>query len=155
MHSVSRLIVTVVVACAAASLAASALYITAQFLLEPVFYEYPPFRIWSLAFLVQAWLLWSLLGLALSLPVSFTLGLMWHCFAVNAGLRSVIAYWLPGAVSGAAIAAAVLGATGLLSTPSQQLGVGWAALLGGFSGLFAWLIRRPDRDAANPATPAP
>jgi hypothetical protein len=90
--------------------------------------------------------------------------LPWHRFASQRRWTKAIAYCGPSAgfglllssllvlpvwISGAKIGSAELGPVlALFLWP-------YCVVFGALSGLFFWLIRRPDRDAANPATPAP
>lgn len=98
--------------------------------------------------------------------VSLTLGLLWHGFVERLGWTSVHAYWLPALLVGVAIPltlmALPLTAAGEIRPPIDSSWMTTFALLmtlgisfGALTALFAWLIRRPDRDAANPRTPAP
>ena len=93
--------------------------------------------------------------------VAYTLGLMWHAVAQAFEWRGRTAYWLPGAIVGALIPLLIGGPswnTQFEASPNigQMIalyGCPIGAALGGLTGLFAWLIRRPDRDApANPAS---
>lgn len=89
--------------------------------------------------------------LVLSGLVSATVGLAWHAFASRHGWCSVHAYWVPALMVGAVAAAAPMGSS-LASGDYLALALILSALgatLGGISGLVAWLIRRPDRDATS------
>ncbi len=90
-------------------------------------------------------------GITFLLATGFasTLGLAWHTLASGRGWRSVHYYWLPGALTGFLPTMLVFS-----PTPTAALYFGsYSALLGGLTGLFAWLIRRPDRDPrSNPPT---
>ncbi|MEQ1818257.1 MAG: hypothetical protein ABL871_06570 [Terricaulis sp.] len=105
-------------------------------------------------------ILWSLSGLGAG-----TLGLIWHLAATKRGWTNAFVYVGAGLLMGAAIPA-------VLSAPmwvpqlnyhaGEALGFGFGmgltavgAIMGTLSALFAWLIRRPDRDAANLATATP
>lgn len=108
---------------------------------------------------------WLALGFGANLVLASTLGLAWHTLAYRRGWRGVVAYVLPAALLGIAIPLAIfalpplLNGSGLdfhsaafVTTLTSLVGIA----LGGMTGLFAWLIRRPDRDAApNPPTSAP
>ncbi len=109
--------------------------------------------------------IWLALGFGANLILASTLGLAWHAFAYRRGWRGVIAYVLPAAVLGLAIPLGMFALPPLLAGNGLDLHsaafvtsitslIGVA--LGGMTGLFAWLIRRPDRDGApNPPTSAP
>jgi hypothetical protein len=100
-----------------------------------------------------------------SLPTSIiattTLGLAWHTIASKRGWRIKKYYWFPGLLIGAAVGAAMsfpfVADVGFDSGwwAWACIGTLYAGAIGGFTGLFAWLIRRPDRDSPNPATSAP
>jgi hypothetical protein len=103
-----------------------------------------------------------LLAFVPSAVIATTLGLMWHAFALRRRWHRSFHYWIPALIAGATLG------FGLFLLPASTFGMadpdawtimflltGYGAALGGLTGYFAWLIRRPDRDAANPATPAP
>jgi hypothetical protein len=105
---------------------------------------------------------WSGLTFLITALVASTIGLAWHAFAHARGWRSVHAYWLPATMVGVippaliVLAPALRGESWMAGSLSSGVVLSLCgASLGGLTGLFAWLIRRPDRDAANPATPAP
>jgi hypothetical protein len=82
-------------------------------------------------------------GITFLLATGFasTLGLAWHMLATGRGWRNLHYYWLPGALTGFVPTMLVFS-----PTPTAALYFGsYSALLGGLTGLFAWLIRRPDR----------
>jgi hypothetical protein len=93
--------------------------------------------------------------------VASTLGLAWHALATRLGWRSVHAYWPPALFVGVAPPQVIFLPTVLSPNAMYDWTELWiqmsvyGAALGGLTGLFAWLIRRPDRDAANPTTSAP
>jgi hypothetical protein len=90
-------------------------------------------------------------GVTFLIAVGFasTLGLAWYALASGRGWHSAHHYWVPGAVTGAIPLAIAFSTT---ATLALSLGL-YGAAMGGLTGLFAWLIRRPDRDAiANPPT---
>lgn len=99
-----------------------------------------------------AYLAWLALSFLVTSAVAATLGLGWHILCQRIGLTSVHAYWIAGAMVGA-----VPGALWLLPSGSFLIAaiIPYGAVLGGLTGLFAWLIRRPDRDATNPTTSSP
>lgn len=93
--------------------------------------------------------------------VASTLGLAWHALAARLRWRSVHAYWLPALLVGATPPQVMFVPT-ILSPNSMYDWTGtwiqlsfYGAALGGLTGLFAWLIRRPDRDAPNLNTSTP
>lgn len=90
---------------------------------------------------------------------AITAGLAWHTWMQSRGWTSAHVYWTPGAIAGALIPISILGpglianqGTDTISAALTSILSGWGAALGGLTGLFAWLIRRPDHDAANPPT---
>jgi len=95
---------------------------------------------------------------------ALTLGLVWRWFAEKNGWRCALHYWLPGAICGFAVAFLFVNG-GTLLTGDTSSAWRWfetmfpvyiyGAALGGFTAWFAWLIRRPDRDGANPDTAPP
>lgn len=103
------------------------------------------------------------LAFLMCLLTSETIGLVWHAIAVRLGWHAAVHYWAPGAACGIGMG---IGTFWLLAS---TLGVAdsdawsvlfwlaaYGAVLGGLTGCFAWLIRRPDRDApANPASTPP
>jgi hypothetical protein len=94
-----------------------------------------------------------------------TLGLAWHALARSQGWSSVHSYWP------AAVAAGIAPVFFLMLGPMIEDGarapldrrwfisffiaLALGASLGGLTAIFAWLIRRPDRDAPNPPRSAP
>lgn len=93
---------------------------------------------------------WFGITFLLSTGFASTLGLAWHMLATGRGWRSVHCYWLPGALTGFVPTMLVFS-----PTPTAALHFGsYSALLGGLTGLFAWLIRRPDRDAPANTLPS-
>lgn len=96
-----------------------------------------------------------------------TLGIVWHAIALSQRWTNVFAYVLAGLSLGAGFPAALTAPLwfGELQHPSvgEAWGAGFAmifitggAILGPLTALFAWLIRRPDRDTpANLPTSAP
>jgi hypothetical protein len=102
---------------------------------------------------VLSYLVWFALSFGVTMLFSGTAGLGWHTFCQARGWTSVHYYWIAGALLGAA-----LGGLWYLPAGSYMLVailVPYGVTLGGLTGAFAWLIRRPDRDAANPATATP
>jgi len=94
-----------------------------------------------------------------------TLGLAWHAIAVRRGWTNWFAYTLAGVLLGAALPAALtapIWIAEIINPPMELWGRAFsliATVVGAFVGLltalFAWLIRRPDRDASNPPTTPP
>ena len=99
-----------------------------------------------------------LLAALANIMVACTLGLLWHRFVQTRSWTSVHAYWPVAALVGALPPILIMAPAyfaedfdngiaiaGWLSSVFMMVGLG--AALGGMTGLFAWLIRRPDRDA--------
>jgi hypothetical protein len=90
--------------------------------------------------------------------VACTIGLGWHALASEHNWRSALAYVIPATLTGGIVPLSFyfssLGRGPVGETVWLGLTV-YGASQGGLTGLIAWLIRRPDRDVANPATPAP
>ena len=91
-----------------------------------------------------------------------TAGLAWHRWMQSRGWTNAQLYWAPAAIAGALIPILIFGpslianhGTDTVTASLTSILSGWGAVLGGLTGLFAWIIRRPDRDVANPATAAP
>jgi hypothetical protein len=88
--------------------------------------------------------------------IAGTAGLAWHAFAQSKRWTSVHAYWTPAALLGILIPSAFLlpgvianRGTDTIAQSLLLMLVIYGAALGGLTGLFAWLIRRPDRDAGS------
>ena len=93
--------------------------------------------------------LFATMNTILSLAIASTLGLAWHAFAMRRHWTGLAFYLAPAAIVG------VLGGL-MASSGSSPLWMGaYGALLGTLTALFAWLIRRPDRDAPNPDRASP
>lgn len=100
--------------------------------------------------------MYAMSSLPVCLIASLTLGVAWHVHALKRNWRRRSSYCIAGALCGA-----VLGPTLVL------LSFGWSwwahagisllygATMGGLTGLYSWLILRPDRDAPNPDRAAP
>ena len=112
--------------------------------------------------LIPAYLGFLIYGFLVSTVATTSIGLAWHALAVRKGWRRAFNYWGP------AVACGLLVAFGLWLAIVSSFGVtdpnawsfllvlaSYASALSGLTGYFAWLIRRPDRNAANPATAAP
>lgn len=87
---------------------------------------------------------WFALSFVVTGLVAATLGLGWYTFCQRRGWSSVHAYWVAGAVAGF-----IPGALWLLPSGAGLIAAFvllYGAALGVLTGLFAWLIRRPDRD---------
>ena len=109
----------------------------------------------------QAMATFAVLTLFANLIVASTIGLFWHASARVFGLRGLLAYALPAIAVGALLALTLIVVTEDRAPGprySTLVGVGnllsLGASLGGLTGVFAWLVRRPDRDPPNPPTPA-
>lgn len=110
------------------------------------------------------WVTWIFLYVfVIALMFATTIGLVWHILAFRRGWTSMPVYLLPGLVVGLFVIALILLTPGTphAGPPSENWGRAGAvflipigALTGAMTGAFAWLIRRPDRDA-NLAKPAP
>jgi hypothetical protein len=99
--------------------------------------------------------------------IACTLGLMWHAFVEHRGWTSIHAYWPPAVLVGAAVPLALMLLPLMQGPPPLGPAVNnhWlftfllllalGVSLGGLTAVFAWLIRRPDRDAPNPPTSEP
>jgi hypothetical protein len=97
---------------------------------------------------IAAWIL-GVLGAA-------TFGVAWHTIALKRGWTNVFAYMFVGALLGAALPAAAtapIWVGEMNSRPTEPLGQAFSmlitiagAIMGPLTALFAWLIRRPDRD---------
>lgn len=91
---------------------------------------------------------WAITGL-----VAAALGLPWHALAVNRGWTWWACYTFPAAGAGGLLAITVFvvlfshALGGEQTAPLALFGaMPIGILLGGLTGLFAWLIRRPDRE---------
>ncbi len=105
----------------------------------------------------------SLYGGLVIFVLTWTLGLVWHVIACAMNWRNAASYVSAGAGVGAFIGCAVAllatSANGseLPQSPSTAAALLLMGLLGSTGAITAgvgWLIRRPDRDAANPDTSA-
>ncbi|QGZ94540.1 hypothetical protein [Terricaulis silvestris] len=109
----------------------------------------------------QAMATFGVLALFANLSIASTIGLFWHASARVFGLRGLLAYALPAVAVGALLALTLIVVTeNRAPEPRYSTFVGvvnllsLGASLGGLTAVFAWLIRRPDRDPPNPPTPA-
>ena len=103
---------------------------------------------------IAAWIL-GVLGAA-------TFGIAWHTIALKRGWTNVFAYMSVGALLGAALPAAMtapIWVGEMNSRPTEPLGQAFSmiitvagAIMGPLTALFAWLIRRPDRDQPPPSS---
>jgi hypothetical protein len=92
--------------------------------------------------------LFATMNTILSLAIASTLGLVWHAVAMRRNWTGLTFYLAPAAIVG------VLGGLMASSGSSPLWMSAYGALLGVLTALFAWLIRRPDRDAPNPGRAA-
>jgi hypothetical protein len=115
----------------------------------------------TLPFLLSGWILVAFVA---NLIAASTLGVAWRWLADAKHWRAAWQYWLPASVCGFAIAFLFVNGGALLSGETQIVWrwfqgmlpfYAYGATLGGLTALFAWLIRRPDRDAPNPPTATP
>lgn len=95
-------------------------------------------------------LLFAIFTALIALPTSLTLGLFVHIAFQQRGVTAAGAYILAGALGGAFVPVILT-----LFIPGSSMFVLYGVPAGIITGLFAWLIRRPDRDAPNPTTAAP
>lgn len=106
---------------------------------------------------------WLALGFVANLILASTVGLAWHTFAYRRVWTGLVTYIIPAALLGAIIPILLFGLPPILAGNGLDfhsaafvttVGIIVGVLLGALTGLFAWLARRPDRDAPNPPTPA-
>jgi hypothetical protein len=110
-----------------------------------------------------AYLGFSLYAFIFGIAVASTIGIAWHALALRRGWRRSISYWGPAAICGFLLGfgfwLAIVSSFGVEDPDAWSILLylaSYGSTLGGFIGLFAWLIRRPDRDApANPDSTAP
>jgi hypothetical protein len=104
-------------------------------------------------------LLMAAYGIFPALIGAVLLGSVWLAHAAKRGLRSWWSYLLAGSIRGAAVGALLSGGFlaffGLAWWATAIVGVLYSAAIGALTGSLVWSYMRPDRDAANPATPAP
>jgi hypothetical protein len=105
------------------------------------------------AFPVAAMINWVALTIVVALVATFVVGLPWHAFAYSRGWRRSWAYWPAGIVLGVALLSIITMPFGIADEMAEF--IVYSGMVGGLTALFAWLIRRPDRDPPNPPTPAP
>ena len=105
--------------------------------------------------------MWILLNALICSGFSCSIGLLWHGLAQRRRWTSAHAYWAPGAIAGGLISGLFFLALsggwrddiyGVGAMPTMLAAYG--ACCGGLTGLFAWLLHRPDRNA-NPDTSGP
>lgn len=103
--------------------------------------------------------------LAPTVSLAITLGPAFHRFALRKGWTRGRIYTLAGAATGFAapalvylviwganIFAAARGEASINAAVLLPLAIcAYGGIVGGLTGFFAWLIRRPDRDQPNPA----
>ncbi len=95
-----------------------------------------------------------MLGLALGWPTMMLIGLPLHGWLLRHVRTGVLSYVLAGAVAAMAptlASEAVAFAQSPADRPAAAVLI-FGAATGVLCGLLFWLIRRPDRDAANPPT---
>lgn len=91
-------------------------------------------------------------GAAFGVPANLTLGVAWRMTARKFGYKGALTHMLAGAVCAAVIAGWLLFEVFPLSislgdSPWRFAPIFvWAMLTGALTSMFAWLIRRPDRD---------
>jgi hypothetical protein len=103
-----------------------------------------------------AYFSWFAIAFIFTAAIAATVGLAWHAFAQLRGWRSIHAYWPAGLVVSQILpAATVIWGASVAGHWTADAGRAWAvmalygAMLGGLTAVFAWLIRRPDRDVAG------
>jgi hypothetical protein len=108
--------------------------------------------------LFPAYLGFLFYGFLVGAIVAASLGLAWHTLAMKRGWHRPFYYWGPalacGVLSGVALWVAIASGFGVEDPDAWSallFLVLYASALSGLTGYFAWLIRRPDRDIANPA----
>jgi len=110
-----------------------------------------------LAFIRVAFTIALYTGALLGVPAMVLFGLPIHSILLAFGYRSAWHYSLMGALAGMVVGAIVL--LWLSDAPAETTNWAPSFALGSFTGALSaltfWLVRRPDRDAANPARPAP
>ena len=96
-------------------------------------------------------------GFLVSAIATISLGLAWHAFAMKKGWSRAINYWGPAAMCGLVVAfglwLAIVSGFGVSDPDAWSfllLLALYASALSASTGYVAWLIRRPDRDSANP-----
>lgn len=91
---------------------------------------------------------------AVTTIIAGSLGLGWHTLAQRNHWTTAWVYVVPATLVGGAIPITMVVSSGSAEGLSLITPVVAAGLFhGALTGLFAWLIRRPDRDAPNPPTP--
>jgi hypothetical protein len=93
-----------------------------------------------------------LMALYFAFPAMILIGLPAHAVLSAMNSRYVLGYAICGVVPGIVLAA-LYHYGGAAFPDFQTLALG--GMLGGSTAIYFWLLRRPDRDAANPTTPAP
>jgi hypothetical protein len=93
-------------------------------------------------------------GFGVGVPVMFALGLPLHALLRAAGLSSVRAYALAGALPGAVGTKMLMLSTGQTPLESVMALLAIGGATGVVSATLFWWIRRPDLDPPNPATSA-
>jgi hypothetical protein len=138
-----RLVTALILAPIAATFVASGTYVLGG----AIYQGEPPMGGWHL---VPMWIatVWAYLAI-FGLLATFVIGLPLHIYLYRSNQLGLANYLGAGALGGAVISGAMF-AFSLISDPFAIPFAG--ALSGGLTGLFAWLIRRPDRDAANLTT---
>ena len=91
----------------------------------------------------------AIVASGVAIPASLTIGLIVHAVLQKGPWRSQWPYVIAGAIVGL-----LLPLFANLVWPNSSFFALWGVPIGAFSGYFSWLIRRPDRDAANPPTSA-
>jgi hypothetical protein len=100
-------------------------------------------------------LLWgSVFGATVAMALTWTVGLAWRAIACASSMRNAASYVGFGASVGA-----LIGFVSILLLRAEDTAVAlvfvlWLGSCGAVVALTGWLIRRPDREVANPDTRA-
>lgn len=138
-------IVAAIIAPIAASVIAAAIYVP----LTSIYLGQPPMGGWAE---VPMWIITVASYVAIfALLTSLSAGWAVHSAMHKRGFSRWTHYTIAGATAGAIAGFAML----LLGTIGDIVAVPFLGVIAGsLTGLFGWLIRRPDRDVPNPPTPA-
>lgn len=125
-------------------------------------YGAPSYRTWqfnpSPAPLVGVTIFYGLVAGALAVAANATIGTAWQITAHRLRLRALPTHLAAGVVSGFAFAAIItwnIHSNQRLDQLTEVMPLlNFGATIGGLTAWFAWLIRRPDRDAPNLPTSA-
>lgn len=104
--------------------------------------------------------LYGSVAAVLALAANATIGVAWQVLADRLRWRTLPAHLMAGITSGTAFGTVILWNVLVANWRVRQLTdvaplLCFGAVVGGLTALFAWLIRRPDRDQPNPPTSMP